>query len=836
MTCCICTEDYTKHLRRKVVCINNECDSEYCIQCFKNYLLKSEEYEQKCMMCSASYSLKDIFTQYNSTGFIKDVMLKITEIAYNTEKTLLPNSQDEALRIIKRRNFMIWRKPYDRDCVLLIREIDRISYNIRNINDRIKKTNDRIELKNIRKLKKDLAEKKRSFKRELQRIKDVISIEHNKAYYNNGASGEKVEENNYTFIKECSWPDCNGMLEKNWRCPLCEKFTCAKCHEPRDKEHECNEDIVKTISSFKTDTKPCPKCGYGIFKIDGCFAADTKIMTWDGDFKFARDIIVGDELIGDDGKKRTVLETTNGQDTMYEISQEGGESYIVNSKHKLALKYQDNKKIFGPNRYGLYKVKWFSGIIRSLCFKDYEDAEKFINTQLTDIPDIYELYVEDYLRLKDWEKRLYFKGCKLNTFIDWEYQLTELEPYDMGCLIGDKYLPRGYLKSHKDIDLNQWKTNIEERLKFDEIPINYIKNSKEVRLELLAGIIDTKGMVYKCGRKIKIFQIKHIIEQIIFLVQSLGFSYKVLKEDNGYYEINIDGSDEIPSKKFDIVNGNPDLLLSKIRIKKLEKDNYYGFSIDGNKRFLLYDFTIARNCDQMYCTSCHTAFSWRTGKIEKGNIHNPEYFRYMRENKINIPRNPNDGRGFEINECFNLLNNTHQVTLYIGTMLSTRCRLYNTIVNLIRMAGHFNDIVLRRYVHNIEHKMSALRVKYLLKDINIERWKASISTNIKIKHRDDAQHTIIDTFVKIMCDIIMNIIYIMESKCIDIKDKLLEQFNCLEKYANIANIELYEIRQIFKSQSKQYFTFSRNYVKDILDFSMRITYMDSDVVIENQNE
>lgn len=69
-----------------------------------------------------------------------------------------------------------------------------------------------------------------------------------------------------------------------------------------------------------------------------CHGKDTPIIMYDGSVKMVQDIVVGDQLMGNDSTPRNVLSLARGREQMYRVEQEIGDSYIVNESHILSLK------------------------------------------------------------------------------------------------------------------------------------------------------------------------------------------------------------------------------------------------------------------------------------------------------------------------------------------------------------------------------------------------------------------------------------------------------------------------------------------------------------------
>jgi hypothetical protein len=89
-----------------------------------------------------------------------------------------------------------------------------------------------------------------------------------------GQQGQPVVTERKQFIKPCPADDCRGYLSSQWKCGLCDIWSCPDCHvvigKSKDIPHECDPNDVETAKMLKAETKPCPKCHSAIFKIDGC--------------------------------------------------------------------------------------------------------------------------------------------------------------------------------------------------------------------------------------------------------------------------------------------------------------------------------------------------------------------------------------------------------------------------------------------------------------------------------------------------------------------------------------------------------------------------------------
>ena len=298
-------------------------------------------------------------------------------------------------------------------------------------------------------------------------------------------------------------------------------------------------------------------CGFG-----KCMGKDTPIMMFNGTIKMIQDIQVGDIIMGDDSTPRNVLSLARGRENMYKVIPEKGDSYIVNESHILSLKY-------------------------NLSYDPSLNKDTSKGT-------VVDISILDYLNLpkSDGNNDDILVGYRVP--VQFQEKSVHIDPYRLGYLLGnddDTIMEDSILK---DIQNNH-------RLKHKHIPHIYKCNHKPIQYEVLAGIIDSCGVVQKNGYLI-IQKNEELLDDIIFIARSLGFaSYKSVchkENDELTYQTLIYGEylEKIPVKCFkQTIKETKDVLNTPIKIEKLEVDDYYGFMIDGNHRYLLGDFTVTHN-------------------------------------------------------------------------------------------------------------------------------------------------------------------------------------------------------------------------------------------------
>ena len=341
-----------------------------------------------------------------------------------------------------------------------------------------------------------------------------------------------------------------------------------------------------------------------------CLGKGTRVVMFDGSLRNVEDVREGDLLMGDDSTPRRVLSIARGRERMYWIRQNKGIDYRVNESHILSLKRSRNE---GPHQKGT----------------------------------VLNITVRDYLTKSDKFKSNY-KGYKVA--VDFPEQTVPLDPYFVGLWLGDghAYSSRitntdgeviDYLREYAtelDLSLSTYEQagrvnnyaittggrglrkafNVQQQLQglsvieHKHIPRSYLINSTENRLKLLAGLIDSDGHYQEAYNCYEITQkSKELAEQIQYLCDTLGFRCSLVEKQatltaRGYsttvYRVRLFGNlDSIPvridRKKARPLRSRCDWRVTSIEVEYDKVDDYYGFSIDGNRLFLLEDMTVTHN-------------------------------------------------------------------------------------------------------------------------------------------------------------------------------------------------------------------------------------------------
>ena len=289
------------------------------------------------------------------------------------------------------------------------------------------------------------------------------------------------------------------------------------------------------------------RCGGG-----KCLAKGTPVMLSNGKIIPVEDVEMCDELMGDDGTPRKILSLARGRERMYRVSESwiyGKTSYVVNESHILSVR----ENPLDPN-------------------------------SVVDMP------LRDALK----EEQL------------WGYRT--------GCL--DRFASS---PPHPEYAERKYKSTLKNYRIIGETE-NLLNYDALTRRAILAGIVDSDECV--CNNNMYILNVVNrvVADRLVYLVRSLGL-YANQLECPTYITVLFRVNRDIPirsahklyravhrknqfSPKYE--NAEEDDKYHEfeqlaeagaypIKIQCVGEDDYYGFEIDGNRRFVLGDFTVTHN-------------------------------------------------------------------------------------------------------------------------------------------------------------------------------------------------------------------------------------------------
>ena len=236
--CSVCYDPFTKQPHKKQAKCPY-CDIQACTTCTQMYLKNSFE-DPHCMGCRKAWSREVLDGILLTTWINGDYKKHRENILLDREKSRLPAAQ-LMVGLRKRAN-----------------ELQPVKNQI---------------LTEMKEMEKRLAELRTTYLTVDRQIQSLIrGID--PLLQTTGTTETKEEKERRVFIMPCPAASCRGFLSSAYKCGVCDVFVCPDCREvkgaDRDAPHTCDANTKATVERLKKETKPCPECGAGIFKIEGC--------------------------------------------------------------------------------------------------------------------------------------------------------------------------------------------------------------------------------------------------------------------------------------------------------------------------------------------------------------------------------------------------------------------------------------------------------------------------------------------------------------------------------------------------------------------------------------
>lgn len=132
-------------------------------------------------------------------------------------------------------------------------------------------------------------------------------------------------------------------------------------------------------------------------------------------------------------------------------------------------------------------------------------------------------------------------------------------------------------------------------------------------------------------------------------------------------------------------------------------------------------------CDQMWCTQCHTGFSWLTGKIEsEDRIHNPHYFEWA-------SRNRGEDRATDRQTCRPV--RMHLLT-HCGVLFGCGSPEYEYFIEQFRLNTHVRFVEIEQHFVPNDRDHLDLRLRFLKKEIT----EKHLGTVLYKRHKETIVH------------------------------------------------------------------------------------------------